>query len=337
MKKASVFWAKSIFLMAFMLIPFLAGVTSCLAKEYKFGITQGWVEYESGKHNKQGYEDGLRDFGGKATFVSAQFNPQTQSGQIETFINAKVDAIFITPCDNIAVAPAVKRALDAGIPVFASDSLLTGASPTLTIMSNNFGLGVVTGDYIAKRLNGKGNVAAIKLPSNENWDSRVAGLKYALRSYPNIKLVYEYGITYESGVSPREAGELILTRFPKKGSLDAIWSAWDGGAMETALAIKSAGRQNEIFTVGIDGGLESYSYIKRTPMAATVTQDLWNMTYMAVYYAHQHLQGKKVPRVIITPSYLVTEDDLKQVKDLKALEYIDKPGVAKKFGFERKL
>lgn len=316
-----------------LLLFFVTG--NCMAKEYKFGIAQGWVEYESGQHMKQGYVDGLKDFGGKGTFVSAKFNPQTQSQQIEAFINAKVDAIFITPCDTIAIAPAVNRALKAGIPVFASDSLVTGAACTTSILSNNFGMGAYAANFIAERLKGKGKVAAIRLPTNETWDSRTFGMRWAFKQYPDIQVVYEWVFNPGADVSPREGAELILTRFPEKGSLDAIWCGWDGGAMAAALAIKAAGREKEIFSTGIDGGVEAYTYVKDTSMELSMAQSMWLMTYQAVYYAHQYLEGKKVPRLVISPVYAVTKEKLKNIKNLKEIEYIDKPGVAKKFGFKR--
>ena len=323
-------------MMVLVLVLGLAGFAA--AKDYKFCVSQGWLDNPSGQTLKKGFQDAFKEFGGDAKFVQAAYDAKLQSEQIESFIKMKPDAIFVTAADTKAISSAVRRAVEAGIPVFSGDSLIAGAGCTSTIMSNNFGMGVYTLDYIAKRLNGKGSIGVIDLPSNETWDMRALGMKWALRNYPDLKIVSEWAYNPAGNVKPRQAVDNMLTANPK-GKLDAIWCAWDGAAMEGALAIKAAGRADEIFTTGIDGGVQAFQYIKTegVPMALSMAQSMYLMAYMNVYYAHQYLEGKKVPRLVISPTYAVTEETLKDLEPKEVGDSYDRPGKAYELGWERVL
>lgn len=312
---------------------FLLGTTAS-AQQYTFAVSQGWIENESGQHLKKGFEQGFKDFGGTATFTDANYDPKKQSEQIEAFIKQDPDALFVTAADTAAIAPTIRRAIAAGIPVFSADSMIPGAAVITTAMSNNYGMGYYTAEWIARRLDGKGKVAMIDLPSNETWDMRALGFNYAMRNYPDIEVVAKWSYDPTSNVTPRQAVDNILTAHPDRDDLHAIWCAWDGAAMEGALAIRSAGRAGDIFTTGIDGGKQAFQYIKQgTPMQLTMAQSFYDMAYSLVYYAHQHLEGNKTPRLIVTPTYAVTQQDLKVIRD----DY-DNPRVAKEvLGWQRDL
>jgi ribose transport system substrate-binding protein len=295
------------------------------AKDYKFAIAQGWLDNPSGQALRKGFQDAIKEFGGEGTFVQAGYDPKLQTEQIESFIKMKPDAIFVTAADTKAISSAVRRAVEAGIPVFSGDSLIAGAGCTTTIMSNNFGMGAYTADYIAKRLKGEGNIGVIDLPSNETWDMRALGMYWALRKYPGIKVVAKWAYNPTGNVTPRQAVDNMLTAHPK-GKLDA-------------LAFNSAGRQDEIFTTGIDGGTQAFEYIKAEgiPMALSMAQSMYLMAYMNVYYAHQYLAGEKVPRLVISPVYAITEKELMNLKPKEVGETYDRPGMAFKIGWERVL
>jgi ribose transport system substrate-binding protein len=325
-----------VFFLTAALIVGLGGIAA--AKDYKFAVSQGWLDNPSGQTLKKGFQDAFKEFGGEATFVQAAYDAKLQAEQIESFIKMKPDAIFVTAADTKAITTAVRHAIEAGIPVFSGDSLIAGAGCTVTIMSNNFGMGVYTMDFIAKRLKGKGNIGVIDLPSNETWDMRALGMKWALRKYPDIKIAAEWAFNPAGNVKPRQAVDNMLTAHPS-GQLDAIWCAWDGAAMEGALAIKAAGRENEIFTTGIDGGVQAFEYIKAkgVPMALSMAQSMYLMAYMNVYYAHQYLAGNKVPRLVISPTYAVTEETIKDLDPKVVGDQYDRPGEAEKLGWERAL
>ena len=314
------------------------------AKDYKLAISQGWLDNDSGQNLRRGYKQGIKDFFGEnalkdAKFANSSYNTKLQTEQIEAFIKMKPDALFVTASEAASIAAAIKRAVEAGIPVFSGDSLIAGTACTTSVLSNNFGMGLLTGEYAAERLNGKGKIGVVGLPANETWDHREQGLDWLLRDYPGIEVVARWNYDPAGAVTPRQGIDNMLAAHPKKGDIDAIWCAWDGAAMEGALAIKNAGRLGEIFTTGIDGGTNAFTYIKgdKTAMKFTAAQSMWAMAYMSVYYASEYLKGHKVPRLVISPVYAITAEELKNVDVKKYGDTYDHPGVARKLGWKRSL
>jgi ribose transport system substrate-binding protein len=324
-----------VFFLVFSLLAVVPGIS--LAQNYKFAVSLGWMENESGQRQKRGFEDAFKELGGTATYTDANYDAKKQSEQIEAFIKMKPDALFITPSDPAGISAAVKRAIDAGIPTFVADAVIAGAATGSAVASSDFGMGVYNLDYIAKKIGFKGNIGIIDLPGNESWDLRGQGARWALRKYPNIKVVAKWSWDFDATLTPRQAVDNMLTANPKKGDLDAIWCAWDGAAMEGALAIKAAGRSDEIFTTGIDGGKVAFDFIQSgTPFKHTLAQSIYTMSYMTVYYAHEFLKGNQVPRTVIAPVFSVDKEKLDNL-DAKNPEDYDMPGVAAKFGWERVL
>lgn len=299
------------------------------AQNAQFCASLGWTVWESGRHIVTGYKDAVSRLGGKLTIADANYDIKKQADQIAAFVASKPAAIFITPADAAAIAPAVQAAVASGVPVFCGDSYVPNTTVTSTAMSNNFGLGTIGAEYIAKRLNGRGNVAIVSLPSNESWDQRTLGAKSVFIRYPGIKIVSQIAFALGGSTTPRQVVDNILTA---NSQLDAIWCAWDGAASEGTLAIKATGRN--IFITGIDGGRQSFEYIKAgTPFAMTLAQSFYEMAYMNAFYAHEVITGRKAPRFIITPAYAVTKDSLTGAIP----DTYDQPGEAAKLGWTRVL
>lgn len=301
---------------------------AALATEYKFAAALGWTAYDSGRHLQNGFKAAVKELGGNLTMTDAGFDAKKQSDQIDSLISSRPDVLFITPADAVAIAPAVQRAIKAGIAVFAADSMVPGADVKTTAMSNNFGMGFYSAEYIVKQLKGKGKIARVMLPQNESWDQRTLGMEWCLRAYPDIKIVAEWAFALAGNVTPRQAVDNILTA---NGNLDAIWCAWDGAAVEGTLAARAAERTNLILT-GIDGGSQAFNYIaSNAQLKLSMAQSFYEMAYLCVFYAHQFKQGKKTPRTVITPTYAVTQAQL-----LKAVpDDYDVPGRASQLGWTR--
>lgn len=293
-----------------------------------FAAALGWTTYDSGRHLQDGFSAAVKELGGNLTTTDAGFDAKTQTDQIDSLIASKPDALFITPADAVAIAPAVQRAIAAGIPVFCADSAVPGVAVNTTSMSNNFGMGAYSCDYICKALKGKGRIARVLLPQNESWDQRTLGMEWTLKRYPDVQIVADWAFALAGNVTPRQAVDNILTA---NADIDAIWCAWDGAAVEGTLAARAANRPNLIIT-GIDGGSQAFSYISGpSQMKLSMAQSFYEMAYLSVFYAHQHLAGAKTPRLVITPTYAVTESMLKDGLP----DDFDVPGRAETLGWTR--
>ena len=301
--------------------------------EGKFCVSLGWEENESGQRQRKGFEDAFKVFGGEPVFANAKYSAKRQSEQIDAFIKMKPRAIFVTPSDPAGIAQACKRVVDAGIPLFVADATVPGVAATTSICSSDFRMGEWSMDYIARKLKDKGRIGMVDLPHNEAWDLRGQGAMAALRKYPGITVVAKFSYDSEGPITPRQAIDNMLTANPP-GKLDAIWCAWDGAAQEGAAAIEAAGRQDEIFTTGIDGGKHAFSVVRSGgPFKLTMAQSIYYMSFMDVWYCYKHLKGQQVPRLIISPVFAVDKKVLDDLPADKKPENYDVPGKAHEFGW----
>src|ERR1041385_806540 len=128
-------------------------------------------------------------YGYELIVTAGEFDLGKQSAQIEDFITRKVDAIVLCPVDSRGIGQAVKKANDAGIPVFTADIAAQEGAVVCHIASDNVAGGRLAGGYLAKILEGKGNVAIIGQPTVTSVLDRVLGFKDAIAKFPDIKIV----------------------------------------------------------------------------------------------------------------------------------------------------
>lgn len=302
------------------------------AQDARFCAALGWTAGESGRHIVNGYRDVIAELGGTITMEDAGYDPKKQIEHIRAFVATKPSALFVTPCDPIKIGPALEAAVSAGVPVFCADSMVPIAGVTSSALSNNFGMGSYSATYIANRLKGAGKVGMVSLPtSHDAWDMRRVGALSVFKRYPNIKIVKEIIFDFASSMTRRDAILQILASSP---DIDAVWCAWDDPAAEGALAVAEAGK--EVFFTGIDGGQRAFEYIKMgSPFVLSLAQSFYEMTFTNAFYAHEMLAGRKTPRLVVTPTYAVTQESLAKLADIP--DNYDRPGESAKLGWVRAL
>ena len=114
-----------------------------------------------------------------------------QIAQVEDAIIRKVDAIAISACDSEALVEVIKKALAAGIPVI-NDDVWVNTKVNMNISENSYRVGVNSAEYIAKMLNGVGNVTLIKGPAGVGlFTERARGISETFERFPDIKIIAE--------------------------------------------------------------------------------------------------------------------------------------------------
>jgi ABC-type sugar transport system substrate-binding protein len=235
---------------------------------------------------------------------------------IEDFIAKGVDGIFNDMLDPNLIQPALKKAQAAGIPVINGDA---GFDPKVitNVTSNNFVLSARISQYLFDKMlkDGKNELLVVTWPQHHGIRKRTAVMKTVLAEYPQIKLVEEH-ITYIPGQieDSKKWMTNFLTGHPNfKG---AVWCAWDEPAAGVTMAIEAAGKQKDIYTIGIDGNKWTFdNYIrKKGPFLATEAQNFEMMGLMIADIFKQIFDGKKkasdFPRNIFVPTLLITQDNI---------------------------
>lgn len=244
------------------------------------------------------------------TAVSADYDMSKQFTQIDNFIAAHVDMILLNAADPKAIEPAVKKARAAGIVVVAVDVVAAGADAT--VQTNNVQAGELSCGFIAKKLNGKGDVVIENGPPVSAVLDRVKGCKSVFAKNPGIKILSDDQDAKGSREGGMAAMQGYLTRFPK---VDAVFAINDPQAVGSDLAAKQLHRKDFIIT-SVDGAPDIETALKSdTLVQASASQDPWAMAQNAVTIGYDIMNGKKPANpVMLMPSTLVTRDNVASYK-----------------------
>lgn len=242
------------------------------------------------------------------TSLSADNDLAKQTQQMDDLIAAGNEVILIDAIDHDGIIPAIRRAKEAGIVVIAVNN--SSANADVTIETDQVHAGKVAGEYTAKRLGGKGNVIIITDDPVSAVVGRVGGFKSVIETYPDIKILSDN----QNAKGHRDLGYTVmadlLTAFPK---IDAVFCINDPEALGADLAIRQAGRDKEMFTVGIDGSPEAVSALKdpKSTFAASSAQDPAKMGADGVKMAWDIMNGKTPKETyILMPTTLVSRDNV---------------------------
>jgi ribose transport system substrate-binding protein len=244
----------------------------------------------------------------KITALSSNYDVNNQTNQMDNFITSRVDLILLNAADSRGIAPAVRRAKEAGIVVVAVDVGAEGGVD-VTVMSDNRQAGELGAQYIVDRLKGKGQIVLVNGPPVTSVKDRVAGALDVFKKNPDIKILSQD----QNAGGSRDGGLRVmtdlLTAYPK---LDAVFAINDPTGIGCDLAAKQAQR-TDFFIVGVDGSPDAVAALKskNSLFVATPAQDPYKMAEKAVEVGYVIMNGKKPEETtILIPVQLITRDNV---------------------------
>ena len=255
-------------------------------------------------------EEGLREeaakHGYELVITSGDFDLGKQSSQIEDFITRKVNAIIVCPVDSRGIGPAIKKANEAGIPVFTADIASQEGEVVCHVASDNVAGGRLAGEYLAKKLNGKGKVAIIGQPTVTSVLDRVQGFKEAIARFPGISIVADV-----NGEGVRDKAMQVTSDILQAHvDLDAIFGINDDSALGALDAVRQFKRTNVII-VGYDATPPAVDAITNgTELKADVIQYPKRIGAATIEEVGKYLEGAAVPRVVPVAVGIVDKDAL---------------------------
>jgi ribose transport system substrate-binding protein len=240
-------------------------------------------------------EEGLNNEAEKYNYelliTSADWDLGKQISQIEDFISRKVDAIIVCPIDSKGSGLGIKKANDAGIPVFTADIAAQEGKVVSHIASNNVEGGRKAAEYLVKLLNEKGNIAIINQPAITSVIDRVRGFKDELSKYPGIKITADVN---GQGVRDKalQVTADVLQANPK---LDGIFGINDDSALGALDAVQQFNRKG-IVIIGYDATPPAVDAIlNNSPLKADVIQYPKIIGEKTIQAIKDNFEGKSVP------------------------------------------
>ncbi len=263
----------------------------------------------------KGAQEKAKELGGdgcKVTLQSAAYDVNTQSTQIDNFISSGVQLIVLGAADSKGIAPAVKRAKEAGITVVAVDVAAEGGVDA-TVTSDNKQAGTEAGKYIVDRLKGQGNVIIVNGPPVSAVQDRAAGALEVFKGASGIKVLSQD----QNAGGSRDGGLRVMSDLlAANPKIDAVFAINDPTAIGCDLAAKQTNRK-EFFIVGVDGSPDAEVALKdqNSLFVATPAQDPYAMSAKAVEIGYNVMQGKKPDQAVTKiPVKLITKEDVKDYK-----------------------
>jgi ribose transport system substrate-binding protein len=211
--------------------------------------------------------DNLKDV--NLVVTNAEGKSAKQISDVESLMVQGMKVLMISAQDGAAIAPIIKQVMAAGIPVITLERSLD-TPVTLHVGPHNKPIGVLAGNFIKEKLNGKGNVVEIKgdpavAPAVERHD----GFAEAIAG-TEIKVIAETHADWDQEKALKFM-EDTLQRFPA-GQIQAVYTHNDNMAFGALRAIQAAGRDKEgILIVGIDGENAAIRAVAKGDLAATFT------------------------------------------------------------------
>jgi len=239
---------------------------------------------------------------------AADDDADKQKSQIETVILKQPKVLLVCP-STIAVGAETDKVFDQKIPVILMDRGVPGDKYTCYIGGDNVEIGRQAGEYIAKRLNGKGTVLMIQgLGGVDAAKDRQDGAMESFKKYPGITTIIGDDCKFQRQDSHNYMDTFLQTRKP----FDAVYAHNDEmaiGAYDAweAWSKSQPGAKKPIF-VGIDGcQKEVVNMIKDGKLDATLKYPIPGP--MGVQIAADILKGKMPEKKrILLPTELVTKE-----------------------------
>jgi ribose transport system substrate-binding protein len=248
----------------------------------------------------------------KSTVEGSWFNSgndvSKQSQQLSNLIAERVDAILIDAASPTGLNGIIGQAAARGILVIAFDSTVT-TTKALKVNVSQHDLGKTLAEFLAKKLNGKGNVIMVTGVAGTQVDEdRNKGADEVWAANPGIKVVNRYTGMWDSSVAERNTAA-VLSSLPQ---IDGIWC--QGGTDGVLKAFISANRKLP-FTAGeCENGFRRFmsaeGYMGHKVEGISIGSPPF-LSAISLELACQILSGKRPKKDIDLPLAITTNDTVK--------------------------
>jgi D-xylose transport system substrate-binding protein len=270
---------------------------SAEAKGKVIGVSWSNFQEERWKTDEAAIKAAIAAAGDRYISADAQSSAQKQLTDIESLIAQNANALIVLPQDASAIAPAVRKAVDEGIPVIGYDRLIENPD-AFYITFDNKEVGRLQARAVFA-LNPEGNYAFIKGSSADpNADFLFAGQIEVLKDALQTGKIKNAGEAYTDGWLPANAQknmEQILTKNNNK--IDAVVASNDGTAGGAIAALAAQGMAGTVPVSGQDGDHAALNRVALGTQTVSVWKDARALGKKAAEIAALLADGKKMDEI----------------------------------------
>jgi len=257
--------------------------------------------------------------------TDADSDVNRQANQIENFISLGVAAIVLNPTDRLAIGPAIKKANEAGIPVFTCDLQCVAKDVEIAghIGTDNYQGGELAGQAMIEVLGEEGgDILVLDFKQANSCVLRVAGFKKVLETYNQSVESGKITIVSEiNGGGDEDIGyKATVDSLQAHTNLRGIFAINDPSALGAWQAIDEADKTGVISIIGFDGALAGKQAIRAGKIYADPIQfpKKMGVEIMKKFLAYQ--SGSEYKKIELIPTSLYRQADALEDAELQSGE-----------------
>ena len=286
----------------------VAGSASAQDKKFTIALIPGLTTDAFYITMRKGAEAAAKAVGAELVFQGApDFNPVTQVPVLDAVIAKQPSAILIAPTDKTQLVQPLKKAFDAGIPVFTVDTFIgtgvyqTGAGdadfPISYIASDNILGGEIAARALATAIGDKGKVYVSNVkPGISTTDQREEGFKREMAKHSGIEVLE----TQFNDNDANKAASQLQAVFARNPDLAGVFGANLFSALGAANGVQQAGQAGKVRVVAFDAPGSIVDNLNTGLVDMAIAQHPAEIGYFGVMAAYAHLTGNSVPTAIGT-------------------------------------
>ena len=281
-----------------------------------------YVAHDLGTPNNQGWKEGIeRECASwdniKVDSYNAESSAETQVQIMSDVISQKYNAIILQCSDGTALAPSVKQAEEAGIPVITVN-LDADTVHSALVMAVDYDAGRMAAEQMAKDIGESGEIAIIQgVPGLKRTDNLEKGFRDTIANYSGIEIVDAQSASFE-----KETAITVMNSFLQSHpNLKGVFAINDAMAEGAALAAESAGKKGQLSIWGADGEKDALAMIESGDLTGTIYTNSWDegstaakiaLLMIGSEYSYNVLE--KTPQVIMEP-IVVTKENVASIPE----------------------
>lgn len=235
-------------------------------KTYRVGFAQTESNNPWRLAQTKSMQDEAKRLGYQLVYTDAAGSTAKQVSDVRSMIAQKVDAIFLSPREDKPLAPVVREARNAGIPVILLDrnidpALSKAGADYVTFIGSDFILeGQRVANWLVKNAKGKTNIIELEgttgaSPAND----RKKGFDDVIAKNPSFKILASQTGNFARDTG-RQVAETLLQAHPET---NVIYAHNDEMAIGAVSALEAAGKKPgvDVLVLSIDGGKEAVKMV----------------------------------------------------------------------------
>lgn len=229
------------------------------------------------------------EMGYDANVSAHKGDTNAESRQIDTAITNQAQAIILDPANADGSVGAVRKAVDAGIPVFVVNAEINqqGLAKAQLVSNNAQGAALGAQQWIQAAGDSASYVELKGAPSDNNAATRSNGFETVLSQYPDLDKVGEDVANWDRTQGYNKTQSLLQAH----PDIEGVISGNDEMALGAIAALKEAGKLNDVVVGGFDGSPDAVDAIKAGELSYTVLQPVAIFSKAAVQMADNYIQN----------------------------------------------